>query len=46
MSNLSRERSQIWLMAVVFVSRLLPFISFDAISYAAGLTPQAVRTRR
>jgi uncharacterized membrane protein YdjX (TVP38/TMEM64 family) len=39
MSYLSRERSQIWLMAVVFVSRLLPFISFDAISYAAGLTP-------
>ena len=41
MSYLSRERSQIWLMAVVFVSRLLPFISFDAVSYAAGLTPLA-----
>ncbi|MFW6039418.1 MAG: TVP38/TMEM64 family protein [bacterium] len=39
MSYLSRERSQFWLMAVVFVSRLLPFISFDAVSYAAGLTP-------
>jgi uncharacterized membrane protein YdjX (TVP38/TMEM64 family) len=39
MSYLSQERSQVWLMAVVFVSRLLPFISFDAISYAAGLTP-------
>ena len=39
MSYLSRERSQIWLMAVVFVSRLLPFVSFDAVSYAAGLTP-------
>ena len=39
MSYLSRERSQVWLMAVVFVSRLLPFVSFDAVSYAAGLTP-------
>lgn len=39
MSYLSEERSQLWLMGVVFVSRLLPFISFDAISYAAGLTP-------
>ncbi len=28
-------------MAVVFGSRLLPFISFDAVSYAAGLTPLA-----
>jgi uncharacterized membrane protein YdjX (TVP38/TMEM64 family) len=26
------------LMTVVFVSRLLPFISFDVVSYAAGLT--------
>jgi uncharacterized membrane protein YdjX (TVP38/TMEM64 family) len=26
------------LMAIVFVSRLLPFISFDIVSYAAGLT--------
>lgn len=26
------------LMAIVFVSRLLPFISFDVVSYAAGLT--------
>ena len=26
-------------MAVVFLSRLLPFISFDLVSYAAGLTP-------
>jgi len=26
-------------MAIVFVSRLLPFISFDVVSYAAGLTP-------
>jgi uncharacterized membrane protein YdjX (TVP38/TMEM64 family) len=27
------------LMAIVFISRLLPFISFDVVSYAAGLTP-------
>jgi uncharacterized membrane protein YdjX (TVP38/TMEM64 family) len=26
-------------MAAVFASRLLPFISFDLVSYAAGLTP-------
>ncbi len=26
-------------MAVVFESRLLPFISFDLVSFAAGLTP-------
>jgi len=30
--------SQNFLMGVVFVSRLLPFISFDIVSYAAGLT--------
>ena len=30
--------SQNALMATVFVSRLLPFVSFDAISYAAGLS--------
>lgn len=30
--------SQRALMAIVFVSRLLPFISFDLVSYAAGLT--------
>ena len=30
--------SQTALMAIVFVSRLLPFISFDLVSYAAGLT--------
>ncbi len=28
-------------MAAVFASRLLPFISFDLVSYAAGLTPLA-----
>ena len=26
-------------MGIVFVSRLLPFISFDMVSYAAGITP-------
>ena len=36
---LEKDRSQAWLMAVVFGSRLMPFISFDAVSYAAGLTP-------
>lgn len=36
---LEKNRSQTWLMAVVFASRLVPFISFDAVSYAAGLTP-------
>ena len=30
--------SQVALMGIVFVSRLLPFISFDLVSYAAGLT--------
>ena len=33
--------SQNALMGIVFVSRLLPFISFDLVSYAAGLTPLA-----
>jgi uncharacterized membrane protein YdjX (TVP38/TMEM64 family) len=32
-------RSQHALMGIVFVSRLMPFLSFDLISYAAGLTP-------
>ena len=31
--------SQNTLMGIVFVTRLLPFISFDLVSYAAGLTP-------
>ncbi|MEQ8354633.1 MAG: TVP38/TMEM64 family protein [Kiloniellaceae bacterium] len=31
--------SQNALMAVVFVTRMMPFLSFDFISYAAGLTP-------
>jgi uncharacterized membrane protein YdjX (TVP38/TMEM64 family) len=35
---IAAPRSQWSLMAVVFVSRLVPFISFDAVSYAAGVT--------
>lgn len=31
--------SQNTLMVIVFVTRLLPFLSFDVVSYAAGLTP-------
>ncbi len=34
----TRLRSQGALMAIVFASRLLPFVSFDVVSYAAGLT--------
>ena len=34
----TRLASQGSLMMVVFVSRLLPFVSFDVVSYAAGLT--------
>lgn len=29
------------LMAIVFVSRLIPDVSFDAVSYAVGLAPLA-----
>ena len=38
---LGKDRSQGGLMLVIFASRLVPFISFDAVSYAAGLTPIA-----
>lgn len=38
MRYIARPRSQWSLMAVVFASRLIPFISFDAVSYAAGVT--------
>ncbi|WP_404362819.1 TVP38/TMEM64 family protein [Marinobacter sp.] len=38
---LGRDRSQGALMLVIFASRLVPFISFDAVSYGAGLTPLA-----
>lgn len=41
MAWLNQERSQAGLMIIVFASRLVPFISFDAVSYAAGLTPLA-----
>lgn len=37
----TRLGSQHTLMALVFASRLLPFISFDVVSYAAGLTSLA-----
>jgi uncharacterized membrane protein YdjX (TVP38/TMEM64 family) len=33
-----RLGSQNGLMAIVFISRLLPFISFDVVSYVAGFT--------
>ncbi len=35
---IAAPRSQISLMLIVFASRLVPFISFDAVSYAAGIT--------
>jgi uncharacterized membrane protein YdjX (TVP38/TMEM64 family) len=35
---IAAPRSQWSLMAIVFASRLIPFVSFDAVSYAAGLT--------
>ena len=35
---IAAPRSQFSLMLIVFASRLIPFISFDAVSYAAGLT--------
>jgi uncharacterized membrane protein YdjX (TVP38/TMEM64 family) len=38
MKFMAVPRSQLALMGIIFVSRLIPFISFDAISYAAGLT--------
>jgi uncharacterized membrane protein YdjX (TVP38/TMEM64 family) len=37
--QIAAPRSQYRLMLVVFASRLIPFISFDAVSYAAGITP-------
>ena len=39
---LDRTHSQPVLAGLIFVSRLLPFLSFDAVSYAAGLTPLRV----
>ena len=37
------EGSQHTLMDSVFITRLMPFVSFDALSYAAGRTPLSVR---
>ena len=37
--RLDDGRSQTRLMAIVFLTRLVPFVSFDAVSYVAGLTP-------
>jgi uncharacterized membrane protein YdjX (TVP38/TMEM64 family) len=37
--SLKQFDTQNSLMAVVFISRLIPFLSFDLVSYAAGLTP-------
>ena len=38
-SALQRISSQNTLTALVFVSRLIPFMSFDLVSYAAGMSP-------
>ncbi|MDP2738141.1 MAG: VTT domain-containing protein [Pseudorhodobacter sp.] len=35
---IAAPRSQFSLMLIVLASRLIPFISFDAVSYAAGIT--------
>lgn len=40
--NLCGECSDKLLTRVVFVSRLLPFISFDVVSYGAGLTKMSI----
>ena len=37
--RLQRITSQNSLTLLIFISRLVPFISFDLVSYAAGLTP-------
>jgi uncharacterized membrane protein YdjX (TVP38/TMEM64 family) len=37
--SLNRFTTQNSLMVIIFISRLVPFLSFDLISYAAGLTP-------
>lgn len=37
--SLQRFTTQNSLTAIIFVSRLVPFLSFDLVSYAAGLTP-------
>lgn len=40
--SLGAAGSQNALMAIVFATRLMPFVSFDIVSYAAGLTPLSV----
>ena len=40
---ITRPRTQVKLGLAVFISRLIPFISFDAISYVAGLTSIKMR---
>lgn len=40
-ARLRNERSQTWLTLLVLAARLIPFVSFDAVSYVAGLTPLA-----
>ncbi len=37
--SLNRFTTQNSLTVIIFASRLVPFLSFDLISYAAGLTP-------
>lgn len=38
MQFMAKPHSETALMGIVFASRLVPFISFDAVSYAAGVT--------
>ena len=40
--TLRLQRSQRTLRAIVFITRLMPFVSFDALSHAAGRTPLSV----
>lgn len=37
--SINQQQSQAWLMWGLFVSRLIPFIPYDLMSYAMGLTP-------
>ncbi len=37
--NIEQEKSQSWLMWGLLVSRLIPVIPYDIVSYAMGLTP-------
>ncbi len=40
---ITAPRPQTTLMLIVFLSRLIPFISFDAVSYAVGITDLSFR---